>query len=594
VFHLAAVYDMQMDDETADRVNNEGTRHVVRFTEQLGGKPVLHHVSSIAIAGAHHRGVFDESMFEVGQRLDHPYYRSKFESERIVRAESKVPYRIYRPGIVVGHSVTGEIDKVDGPYYFFPAIKALSGALPRWLPMLGIEGGRIALAPVDYIAAAMDVIAHKPGLDGKAFFLVQSPSPSAGELIQVLLGAAHGPEVTAQLELPRLTSIGRKLAGRLGKLMPKELERSLEESLGLPLSVVAQAFNETVFDDREARAALKGSGVRCPDFRDYAQHLWSYWQQQHAGREARSQVPLERMQKLWGKVVLVTGASSGIGLVTAKRLAACGARVLLVARRRDELEAVRADIERAGGEAYVFPCDLANGQAIDSLVESILREFGHVDVLINNAGRSIRRSVFESLDRFHDFERTMQLNYFGAVRLTMQLLPAMRRRDRGHIINVSSIAVLSNVPLYSAYAASKAALDAFGRALASEVRAHDIAVTSIYMPLVRTPMIAPTKLYDHVPTWTPETAADTIVEAILTRPKKIASPLGTFAAINYALWPKLNDLVLSLPFQLAHGTLESAKPVTEPREQSAQDRAAPGASGANGHARTNGVPEAQC
>ena len=180
----------------------------------------------------------------------------------------------------------------------------------------------------------------------------------------------------------------------------------------------------------------------------------------------------------------------------------------------------------------------------------VLRDFGHVDVLINNAGRSIRRAVFESFDRFHDFERTMQLNYFGAVRLIMNLLPGMAKQKSGHIINISSIGVLANAARFSAYVASKSALDAFSRCLSAEVKSRNIDITAIYMPLVRTPMIAPTKMYDYIPTWSPEDAADTVVKAILDKPKSIATTVGTAAAVSYAIWPKANDWVLSKGFQL--------------------------------------------
>lgn len=250
------------------------------------------------------------------------------------------------------------------------------------------------------------------------------------------------------------------------------------------------------------------------------------------------------------KVALITGASSGIGLTVAKQLAASGAHVLLVARTREKLEAVQQEIEQVGGKASVFPCDLNDMQSIDACAQKILAEVGHIDILINNAGRSIRRAVEESVDRFHDFERTMQLNYFGAVRLILSLLPHMVKRQKGHIINISSIGVLANATRFSAYVASKAALDAFSRCLSAEVRAHNIYLTSIYMPLVRTPMIAPTKMYKYVPTLSPEQAANMVAKAIIAKPKSIATKVGTFAAVTYALTPKFNDFVMSVGYQL--------------------------------------------
>ena len=251
-----------------------------------------------------------------------------------------------------------------------------------------------------------------------------------------------------------------------------------------------------------------------------------------------------------GKVVLITGASSGIGLTAAHKLAAAGAHVLLVSRTKETLDEVKAEIEKKGGQASVFPCDLNNMESIDEVSQQILASVDHIDILINNAGRSIRRAVHESVDRFHDFERTMQLNYFGAVRLVLNVLPHMMQRKDGQIINISSIGVLANATRFSAYVASKAALDAFSRCLSAEVHSHKIAITSIYMPLVRTPMIAPTKMYKYVPTLSPEQAADLIAYAIVKRPKKIATNLGRLASITYTIAPDVNNILMSIGFNL--------------------------------------------
>lgn len=255
-------------------------------------------------------------------------------------------------------------------------------------------------------------------------------------------------------------------------------------------------------------------------------------------------------KRVEGKIVLVTGASSGIGLTTAHKLADAGAHVLLVARTQETLDAVKTDIIARGGQASVYACDLNDLEAIDRVSAQILADVGHIDILINNAGRSIRRAVHESFDRFHDFERTMQLNYFGSVRLIMNLLPKMMLRRQGHIINISSIGVLANATRFSAYVASKAALDAFSRCLSAEVHSHNIAITSIYMPLVRTPMIAPTKMYNYVPTLSPEQAADLVAEAIIKRPKKIATSLGHLASMTYAVAPNINNKLMSIGFNL--------------------------------------------
>ena len=376
------------------------------------------------------------------------------------------------------------MDKIDGPYYFAKAIQQLSYKVPKWMPLLGIEGGKVAIAPVDYVAAAMDIIAHKPGLDGQCFHLMQSSSPSVGDLLQAFLEAAHGPEFAKRMHLPAGPSSLKSLSSAVRRAVPKSLRAQVSRSIGVPASVLGYAFNQAVFDDRQARAALKDSGVRCPDLRDYVDTLWQYWE---LFLDLKVKVTPRQMQKLSGKIVLVTGASSGIGFTTSKKLAAAGAKVILVARTREKLEETQGIIAKAGGEAYVYPCDLSNMEDIDRMAAEVLRDFGHVDILINNAGRSIRRAVMESYDRFHDFERTMQLNYFGCVRLIMALLPSMAKRKSGHIVNISSIGVLANAARFSAYVASKAALDAFTRCLSAEVRARNIHTTAIYMPLVRLP-----------------------------------------------------------------------------------------------------------
>ena len=562
VFHLAAVYDMAVEDATAARINVEGTRNVVRFVNQLGGNVRLHHASSVAVAGAEFRGVFTEEMFDEGQRLDHPYYRTKFESERIVREESRVPFRIFRPGMVVGSSETGEIDKIDGPYYFFKTIKALRDRVPKWLPLVGIDGGRMPIAPVDYVAAAMDYIAHRDGLDGKTFCLVQTPAPTVGEMLKIFLTAAHGPDIVAKLDLRSIPALpqSRRAAG----LLPRTVQMRMSKAIGMPVSIFGYAIHRAEFDDRNTVEALRGSGITCPRLESYADRLWSYWEM-HLHHDYR--VSSAAKATLKEKVVLVTGASSGIGNALAKKLAMAGAKVVLVARRREVLEETRAAISASGGHARVFPCDLSDMEQIDAMSQTVLRELGHVDVLVNNAGRSIRRAVWESLDRFHDFERTMQLNYFGAVRLILRLLPSMSERKHGHIVNVSSLGCLANVPRFSAYVASKAALDAFSRCLSPEVRDRNIDVTTVYMPLVRTPMIAPTTIYRYFPTITSEDAADLLVKAIVERPKRITTTLGVTAEISYALWPKLNDYILNVGFQMFPSSTAARAPVEGEEER---------------------------
>jgi len=279
-----------------------------------------------------------------------------------------------------------------------------------------------------------------------------------------------------------------------------------------------------------------------------------------------------------GRNVVITGASSGIGRSTALKIGAAGGTVLLVARTEEKLQEVADEIEEQGGVAYVHPCNLADIDDIDRMTKEVLAEHEAVDILINNAGKSIRRSVDRAYDRFHDYQRTMQLNYFGPVKLILDLLPAMRERGSGHIINISTIGLQVNTPRFSAYVASKAALDAFSRSMAPEVIGDGVHVTTIYMPLVRTPMIAPTKLYDRFPTLTPDEAANMITEAIRKRPKRMGTTMGNIGQLTYAIAPGAQDLVANQAYNLFPEG-DGAKPRKEEEptpEQRAFVRATPG------------------
>ena len=255
-------------------------------------------------------------------------------------------------------------------------------------------------------------------------------------------------------------------------------------------------------------------------------------------------------QAVRGKVVVVTGASSGIGEDCALKLAAAGATVILAARTPEKLQQTLSKIERRGGRAQAYACDIANLADCDRFCREVLADHGHVDILINNAGRSIRRSVQLSFDRFHDFERTMQLNYFGALRLIFGFAPTMLARRQGHIINISSIGVLASPPRFSAYVASKAALDAFSWCAASEFADSNVRFTTVNMPLVRTPMIAPTKLYDAFPTLSPDEAAELVMSAVIDKPKRVATGLGLAGAVAQAVAPGVSEFILNQAFRL--------------------------------------------
>jgi len=563
-FHLAAIYDIEASADAQRQANVEGTRHAVQFAEAIDAG-CFHHVSSIAAAGLY-EGTFREDMFEEAEELDHPYFRTKHDAEAIVRNECARPFRIYRPGFVVGHSKTGEIDKIDGPYYFFKAIQKMREVLPPWMPTIGIEGGRINIVPVDFVADALDHIAHKKGLDGKCFHLTDPEPHRIGEVLNIFARAGHAPQLTMRVNAKLFGFIPAPILYGLGSLAPvKRAMKAVLTDLGIPRDVFQFVNWPTRYDNREATKALKGSGIAVPDLESYAWVLWDYWE-----RHLDPDLFIDRSLagRVRGKVVVVTGASSGIGHATALKLGEAGAHVILVARGEEKLAATKAEIEALGGTAFSCTADIADMASCDALVARVTKEHGGCDYLVNNAGRSIRRSIVNSLDRFHDFDRTMQLNYFGAIRLIMGFLPRMIERRSGHVINISSIGVLSNAPRFSAYVASKSALDAFAACAGSEFLDKNITFTTINMPLVRTPMIAPTRMYENVPTLSPEEAAGLVVDAIVRRPVRIATRLGVFGAICHAVAPRLTQVLLNTAFHMfpdsaaAQGKKDEGTPLT--------------------------------
>jgi len=546
-FHLAAIYDMTAGSEAQEIANVEGTRHAVELAGAIEAG-CFHQISSIAAAGLY-RGVWTEGMFDEAERLDtHPYFRTKHESERVVREECRRPWRVYRPGIVVGDSRTGEIDKIDGPYYFFKLLQRARKLLPGWLPLFGVEGGEINIVPVDFVADAIDYIAHEPGLDGRAFHLTDPSPKSAGEVINLFARAADAPQAVLRLE-PGVTDPATSLMRSGLRYLPpaKRLLKAGLGELGIPAGVLNYVSYPTHFDSTETQEVLEGSGISVPPLESYADRVWDYWERNLDPDLFKDRTLSAAVR---GKVVLITGASSGIGKAAAVKVADAGATVLLVARSVEKLEETKHEIESAGGVAHVHRCDMSDIEDIERMADEVLAYHGQVDVLVNNAGRSIRRGVELAYDRFHDYERTMQVNYFGAVRLILALLPSMQARKSGHIVNVSSIGTQTNPPRFSAYVASKAALDAFGRVIASEVFDDGIRITTIHMPLVRTPMIAPTRMYDVFPAISPEEAAELIAGAMIDQPKKVATRLGTFGELLYAVAPKASDRILNQAYRL--------------------------------------------
>ena len=564
-YHLAAVYDLGADEASQIAVNVEGTRNTVELAKLIGAGH-FHHVSSIAAAGLY-EGVFREDMFDEAENYEHPYFMTKHESEKIVRLECRVPWSVYRPAMVVGDSVTGEMDKIDGPYYFFKLIQRMRQLLPPWLPSIGLEGGRINIVPVDFVVDALNAISHQADIDKKCYHLVDPVGYRVGDVLDIFSRAAHAPKMNLFVNAALLGFIPRSVTKGLMALAPvRRVRNAIMKDLGLPQDMLTFVNYPTRFDCRDALAALKGSGVTCPNLKDYAWRLWDYWERHldpdlHIDRSLRGTVG--------GKVVLITGGSSGIGLAAAHKFAEAGAITIICGRDADKLEEACQQARDKGYSFVAYPADIADMADCDRFVKQLLADHGGVDFLINNAGRSIRRAIESSYDRFHDYERTMQLNYFGCLRVTMGFLPGMVARKKGHVVNISSIGVLTNAPRFSAYVASKAALDAWTRCASSEFADQGISFTTINMPLVRTPMIAPTGLYNNVPTLAPEEAADMIAQACIFKPVRVATRLGITGQLLHALLPRVAQIAMNTSFRMFpdSGAAKGAKPGDKPVKQ---------------------------
>ena len=533
IVHLGAVYDMTADEDVAHAANVAGTERVIALAKQCGA--MLHHVSSVAVAGDY-SGEFTEADFDLGQQLPTPYHRTKFVAEKLVREAEGLRWRVYRPAIVVGDSRTGEMDKIDGPYYFFSALSRLA-QLPSQLPIAVPNLGSTNIVPVEYVAAALVELVCFKGNSGATFHLVNPEPQPVHEVFAALATAAGAP--SSLFAVPGFNASLSRIGALPGV---KAVRDAALGQLGIPSAVIDHVAFASTFKSTATRSALRGDlSIKVPEFSSYADKLWRYWAQELDPNRLRRTAGPDGFR---GRVVVITGASSGIGLASAHAVARRGATVLMVARGVEDLDDAVAAIRAEGGDAHGYPCDITDEEAVAMLVKTLLNEHGRVDYLVNNAGRSIRRAVISSTDRMHDFERTMAVNYFGAVRLILALLPSMRERGFGHIVNISSIGVQTKAPLFAAYVASKSALDSFATIAAAENIDAGVTFTSIRMPLVRTPMIAPTAAYKSLPVDSPEDAAARVMRALEQRPDRIDTPIGTLSDYMGLLAPNVKRAVL--------------------------------------------------
>ena len=558
VVHCAAVYDITAAEPEQRAANVEGTRAVIELARRLDA--TLHHVSSIAVAGDFH-GEYTEDDFDIGQQLPTPYHQTKFEAELLVRSTPGLRYRIYRPAVVVGDSRTGEMDKVDGPYYFFGVLAKLA-VLPRLTPIMLPDTGRTNIVPVDYVADALVALLHADGRDGQTFHLTAPKTIGLRGIYRGIAAAAGLPPLRGSLPRSMAAPV-LKVRGRA-----KVWRNMVATQLGIPGEVLDVVDLAPEFISDQTQNALRGTGIAVPEFGSYAPVLWQYWAEHLDPDRARRDDP---DGPLVGRHVIITGASSGIGRASAIAVAERGATVFALARNGDALDDLVAEIRANGGQAYAFTCDVTDSGSVEHTVKDILGRFDHVDYLVNNAGRSIRRSVVNSTDRLHDYERVMAVNYFGAVRMVLALLPHWRERRFGHVVNVSSAGVQARSPKYSSYLPTKAALDAFSEVVATETLSDHITFTNIHMPLVATPMIAPSRRLNPIPAITAEHAAAMVVRGLVDKPARIDTPVGTLAEAGNYFTPKLSrrilhQLYLGYPDSAAaRGEAATPKPAVEQR-----------------------------
>ena len=474
-----------------------------------------------------YNGLFREDMFDEGQGLPSAYHRTKFESEKIARESLKVPVaRLPARRSSSGTRSTGQMDKIDGPYYFFKAIQKAARGAARVVPARRPRAGatrtscRSTTSPTRWTTSPTS-----PTSTARPSTWPTRACSASGEVLNTFARAAHAPQLALRVDKRLTDALPKGVFSMLMKLPAlKDVRKTLLADVGIPDEVIEHVGFRAQFDTRDTERALAGSGIEVPELDEYAWRLWDYWER-HLDPDLFRDRSFEGA--INGRTVVITGASSGH---RARRRAQDRRRRRHPdprgARRWTSSRPPRPRSRRPAARPTSTPPTSPTSTRSTRSSSGCWPTTRRSTCSSTTPGRSIRRSVSLSLDRFHDYERTMQLNYFGAIKLVMGLLPHLKERGSGHVVNVSSIGAQTNPPRFSAYVASKAALDAWTRVVSSEVVGDGITFTTIHMPLVRTPMIAPTKIYDSFPTITPDEAGDLVCEAIRSKPKQINTAPG--------------------------------------------------------------------
>ena len=550
-FHLAALYDLSADSEALALSNVAGTRHALELAVEVDAG-CFHHVSTVGVAG-HYTGVFTEKMFEHTSALVDPFASTKYDAERIVRSQYTRPYRIYRPSIVVGHTHTGETDKADGIYHVFPLIRRLRESIPDWLPRVGIEVGNLNVVPVDFVAAAIDYLAHAKDLDGRTFHLVDPKTRRASEIVDEFCRAAGAPAFSRHVTFPALPQALGKLAESSDRLrIVRRVSDAVLSEARIPRRLLGYLGQSTEFGTKDTEAALEGSGIACPPLETYAATVWDYWEK-HYGNLAPRDPKLAAVVD--GRRALIAGADGPLRRQVALALAAAGANVMLVGRERNLLESLRRGIVGAGGRASVTLGDCATRAGMRDLLDTLVRRHGGVDVLICGGSAAIApadasaESVAHAAEPFAD---AIEEHYLAPLELTLGLLEGMRARGSGHVVLLSTVA-LSGAGQPS-YAAAAAALDSFGSTAAAELAAAGIAITAVHLPPLDLgsgragPSDAP------LGSIAVAEASQLICDALIHRPRRTGTPLGATAELARAAAPQTFDAVKALLSRWPRGT----------------------------------------
>ncbi|GGC56205.1 SDR family NAD(P)-dependent oxidoreductase [Hoyosella rhizosphaerae] len=474
-------------------------------------------------------------------------------------ARTQIDVRQYRTSLILGDAQTGEPDAAREVL----AIVARLARMPRLTPVVLPHLGSANIITADFAAAAINVLMHHPNPTARIVSIAAAEPTPIATLVNAFGKVAGAPHITTAPQIlgrpaTALAQAGLRVTDSSSTV--RATRRAVLREIGLTKEVLARWQSPAPPPDERTAAVLNTSHITVPPVSEYANRMYRFWAANiDPDRHARTR----RAKKITGRIVVVTGASSGVGRETALRLAREGAIVALVARRADQLHAVNNEIAQQGGTAFAYPCDLSDADAVDSLIKQILADHGAVDVLVNNAGRSIRRGIMDATDRMHDFERTMALNYFAAVRLTLGFLPSMHERHSGHIVNITTQGLQNHTPRFSAYLASKAALEEFGAVAGSELLSHGITFSSVKLPLVRTDMTAPSEKFNAfagLPMMSVRRAASMVHRAVVDAPAHVTvlMPTGVPAEVGALIAPRITRTLSHLfgyeAMPAAHGT----------------------------------------